>query len=174
MRDREVTRRRLQLTGAVAELDGDAADRDLFAPHFSGLDAGGTALTQQVPRRFTTIYTHAAQPDGRCLDLAGPPALRQRAAVRAASDGVKTDRRRLRAGEPLYLLPDMNFGPRGVDLRAVLRRAGGHRAVAVALCPAGARQGGAGGHALTAAGYEIGCCRPGRIFRPTTRWPTRR
>ena len=32
----------------------------IFAPHFVGLDAGWTALTQQLPRHFTTIYTDQA------------------------------------------------------------------------------------------------------------------
>ena len=72
------------------------------------------------------------------------------------TDGVKPIVAGLRKGEVLYLLPDMDFGPQPVDLRAVLRRAGGHRAVAVALRAAGPRQGGAGAVAkLTREGYEI-------------------
>ena len=55
----EVTRQRLGLTGALAELQG-SAPTVIFAPHFVGLDAGWTALTQQLPRRFTTIYTDQA------------------------------------------------------------------------------------------------------------------
>jgi KDO2-lipid IV(A) lauroyltransferase len=45
----EVTRQRLGLTGALAELQG-SAPTVIFAPHFVGLDAGWTALTQQLPR----------------------------------------------------------------------------------------------------------------------------
>ena len=105
----EVVRRRLQLTGALETLQGETSTV-LFAPHFMGLDAGWTALTQQLPRRFTTIYTNQAN---RVVDdwiLAG----RKRfgtGRLFGRIDGVKTIVAALRAGEPLYLLPDMNFGP---------------------------------------------------------------
>jgi KDO2-lipid IV(A) lauroyltransferase len=80
----------------------------IFAPHFVGLDAGWTALTQQLPRRFTTIYTRAAQPGLDAWIQAG----RQRfggARLFARIDAAKPVLTALRAGEPLYLLPDMNF-----------------------------------------------------------------
>jgi len=105
----ELVRARLRLTGAVDELSGDAPVV-IFAPHFVGLDAGWTALTQQLPRRFTTIYTNQAN---KVIDgwiLAG----RQRfGKVRLFGrvQGVKAIVAALRAGEPLYLLPDMNYGP---------------------------------------------------------------
>ena len=35
----------------------------LFAPHFVALDAGWTALTQQIDRKFNTIYTDQANKD---------------------------------------------------------------------------------------------------------------
>jgi lauroyl/myristoyl acyltransferase len=57
----EVLRQRLVLTGAVSELQG-LTPVVIFAPHFVGLDAGWTALTQQLPRHFTTIYTNATTP----------------------------------------------------------------------------------------------------------------
>jgi KDO2-lipid IV(A) lauroyltransferase len=88
-------------------LDG-VAPLVLFAPHFVGLDAGWTALTQQLPRRFTTIYTRAAQPGLDAWIQAG----RQRfggARLFARIDAAKPVLAALRAGEPLYLLPDMNF-----------------------------------------------------------------
>ena len=103
------TAQRLHLTGAVEELQGDAPTV-IFAPHFVGLDAGWTAITQQLPRRFTTIYTHQANPVSDAWILQG----RQRfGAVRLFGriDGVKPIVAALRAGEPLYLLPDMNFDP---------------------------------------------------------------
>lgn len=104
-----VVRRRLTLSGAVHELQGHEP-AVIFAPHFVGLDAGWTALTQQLPRQFTTIYTDQAN---KVIDgwiLAG----RQRfgaARLFGRVDGVKTIVATLRAGDPLYLLPDMNFGP---------------------------------------------------------------
>jgi KDO2-lipid IV(A) lauroyltransferase len=104
-----VVQQRLRLCGAVHELSG-TDPVVIFAPHFVGLDAGWTALTQQLPRHFTTIYTDQAN---RVMDawmLAG----RQRfgsAQLFGRVDGVKTIVAALRAGHPLYLLPDMNFGP---------------------------------------------------------------
>lgn len=105
----EVTRRRLRLTGAVAELQGEAPTV-IFAPHFMGLDAGWTALTQQLPRRFTTIYTNQANPVVDAWILTGRRRFGQ-GRLFGRIDGVKAIVAALREGEPLYLLPDMNFGP---------------------------------------------------------------
>jgi len=105
----EVSRRRLTLSGAVSELQGHEPVV-IFAPHFVGLDAGWTALTQQLPRQFTTIYTDQANKVLDAWILAG----RQRfghTRLFGRVDGVKTIVAALRAGDPLYLLPDMNFGP---------------------------------------------------------------
>jgi KDO2-lipid IV(A) lauroyltransferase len=104
----EVVRRRLSLCGAVGELQG--SERLLiFAPHFVGLDAGWTALTQQLPRQFTTIYTNQANPVIDAWILAGRRRF-GRPRLFGRIDGVKTIVAALRAGDPLYLLPDMNFG----------------------------------------------------------------
>lgn len=103
-----VLRQRLRLTGALEELSGDAPTV-LFAPHFVGLDAGWTALTQQVQRRFTTIYTDQANKVADAWILAGRRRLGGRLFGRI--EGVKPIIAGLKAGEPLYLLPDMNFGP---------------------------------------------------------------
>lgn len=105
----EATRRRLRLTGALAELQGDAPTV-IFAPHFVGLDAGWTALTQQLPHRFTTIYTNQANPIIDAWILAGRRRFGQ-GRLFGRVDGVKAIVAALRHGEPLYLLPDMNFGP---------------------------------------------------------------
>ena len=105
----EVTRERLQLTGALAQLQG-AQPTVLFAPHFVGMDAGWTALTQQVQRKFTGIYTGQSNKVVDAWSLAG----RRRFSAGGAfgrADGVKAIVAALRAGDPLYLLPDMNFGP---------------------------------------------------------------
>ena len=105
----QVTLKRLKLTGDVAQLDGHEPTL-LFAPHFLGMDAGATALSQQVPRQFNTIVT--PQRDKIVDDWIS--AGRQRfgnAQLFTRFDGLKTIVASLRAGEPLYLLPDMNFGP---------------------------------------------------------------
>jgi KDO2-lipid IV(A) lauroyltransferase len=103
------TQERLKVTGAVHELLGDDPTV-LFAPHFMGLDAGWTALTQQIPRRFSTIYTDQANPISDAWIMAG----RRRFGTShlfGRVDGVKEIVRGLKEGEMLYLLPDMNFGP---------------------------------------------------------------
>jgi KDO2-lipid IV(A) lauroyltransferase len=105
----EVTRRRLTLSGAVRELQG-SEPVVIFAPHFVGLDAGWTALTQQLPRQFTTIYTDQANKVLDAWILTGRQRF-GRARLFGRVEGVKTIVATLRAGAPLYLLPDMNFGP---------------------------------------------------------------
>jgi len=105
----EVTRRRLTLSGAVRELQG-SEPVVIFAPHFVGLDAGWTALTQQLPRQFTTIYTDQANKVLDAWILTGRQRFGQ-ARLFGRVEGVKTIVATLRAGAPLYLLPDMNFGP---------------------------------------------------------------
>jgi KDO2-lipid IV(A) lauroyltransferase len=104
----EVVRRRLNLTGAVSEFEGDTPIV-IFAPHFVGMDAGWTAVTQQLPRRFTGIYTDQTDKVVDAWMLKG----RQRfetARPFGRADGVKAIVSALRGGSPLYLLPDMNFG----------------------------------------------------------------
>ncbi|WP_223904603.1 LpxL/LpxP family acyltransferase [Rhodoferax lithotrophicus] len=102
-------RGRLTLSGAVNELEG-STPTVIFAPHFVGLDAGWTALTQQLPRHFTTIYTDQTNKLADAWILQG----RQRfgsGRLFGRVEGVKTIVSSLRQGDVLYLLPDMNFGP---------------------------------------------------------------
>lgn len=101
--------RRLTLTGAVHELQGQEPTV-IFAPHFVGLDAGWTALVLQLPRRFTTIYMPQANAVVDAWMLAGRRR-HGRVHLLVREDGVKGIVSALRAGEPLYLLPDMNYGP---------------------------------------------------------------
>ncbi len=105
----EVVRRRVLLTGALDELAG-TAPTVLFAPHFVGLDAGLTGLTQQVPRRFCGIYTNQSNRVVDAWILAGRNRFGKLRALRRA-DGVRELVSSLRAGDVMYLLPDMNFGP---------------------------------------------------------------
>jgi Kdo2-lipid IVA lauroyltransferase/acyltransferase len=94
--DPAVTRQRLHIVGEVDELTGDGPVV-IFSPHFVGLDAGWTALTQQLPRAFTTIYTHQANKVVDAWVLQG----RQRFGSATLFDA-----------KLLYLLPDMNYGLR--------------------------------------------------------------
>lgn len=105
----KVNLRRLRITGALDALAGEAPVV-IFAPHFMGLDAGWTALTQQVPRKFTTIYTNQANQVVDRWILRGRQRF-SRARLFGRIAGVKAIVAALREGEPLYLLPDMNFGP---------------------------------------------------------------
>ena len=106
----DVVRRRLRLTGEVGALDETVATL-LFAPHFVGMDAGWIALTAHVQRRFCGLYAPQRNPvldhwmaEGR--RRFGEPH------IVAKSAGLKALVTALRAGEPLYLLPDMDYGPR--------------------------------------------------------------
>lgn len=104
-----VLRRRLVLEGDVPVLQGDKSTV-LFAPHFMGLDAAWTALTLNIARRFATIYSPQMNGDADAWIYAG----RQRFGAPemvARLDGVKPILAALRAREPLYLLPDMNYDP---------------------------------------------------------------
>jgi KDO2-lipid IV(A) lauroyltransferase len=105
----ELIQRRLTLTGAVDVFQGNQPIV-IFAPHFVGLDAGWTALTQQVDRRFTTIYTDQANKTSDAWILQGRKRFGQ-ARLFGRIEGVKPILADLKAGAPLYLLPDMNFGP---------------------------------------------------------------
>jgi len=104
----EVVRRRLALTGAVHELAG-REPTVVFAPHFVGLDAGVTALSQQVQRRFVGIYTHQSNKVVDAWVLKGRNRFGDIRTLRR-SDGVRELVSSLRAGAIMYLLPDMNFG----------------------------------------------------------------
>jgi KDO2-lipid IV(A) lauroyltransferase len=106
--DPEQVRARLTITGAVDELSGDSPTV-IFAPHFVGLDAGWTALTQQLPRHFTTIYTDQTNKVSDTWILQGRKRFGS-VQLFGRVDGVKTIVATLRQGDPLYLLPDMNFG----------------------------------------------------------------
>ena len=105
----EVTRQRLQLTGDVAQFEGNDAIV-IFAPHFLGLDAGATALSQQVPwRQFDTIYATQSNPVVDAWVAQGRNRFGN-ARLRSKNESVKSIIAELRGGHPLYLLPDMDFG----------------------------------------------------------------
>ena len=104
-----VLRRRLVLEGDVQALQADTPTV-LFAPHFMGLDAAWTVLTLNISRRFATIYSPQMNANADAWIYAG----RQRFGAPemvARLDGVKPILAALRASEPLYLLPDMNYDP---------------------------------------------------------------
>ncbi len=101
-------RSRLKVTGAVSEIEG-SEPTILFAPHFVGMDAGGTALAQQSSRHWTSIYTNQSNTVVDAWIKKGRLRFGS-AGLFGRADGVKSIIASLRRGEPLYLLPDMNFG----------------------------------------------------------------
>ena len=106
---RERVLERLSLVGAVDELLG-SEPVVIFLPHFVGLDAAWAAVALRAPRPSTTIYTNQSNKVVDRWILRG----RQRFGnlrLFGRSDGVKPIIGALREGQPLYLLPDMDFGP---------------------------------------------------------------
>lgn len=107
--DPDVVRRRLALTGAVEAVQG-SDPVILFCPHFMGLDAGVTAVTQQVPRSIIGIYTRQSDPVIDAWVLRGRFRFGD-ARPMSRDQGVREIVSVVRKGGVLYLLPDMNFGP---------------------------------------------------------------
>ncbi|WP_293188877.1 lipid A biosynthesis acyltransferase [Ottowia sp.] len=107
--DPETVRQRLRITGAVQDLTREGAVV-MFAPHFYGMDAGGSAVMQQIARPACTIYSTQSDATLDAWMRAG----RQRfgdATLLSRNEGVKPIVRALRQGKMLYLLPDMDLGP---------------------------------------------------------------
>ncbi|MDD2711672.1 MAG: lipid A biosynthesis acyltransferase [Simplicispira sp.] len=106
---RAVVEQRVQLQGALHELDGETPTI-IFAPHFLGMDAGGLALPLRTERAFTSIFSTHPNPAVDAWFMQG----RQRfgdVRMLNRADGVKPILSGLRKGGLLYLLPDMDFGP---------------------------------------------------------------
>ncbi len=101
--------RRVTLTGAVEELMG-TEPTVVFMPHFVGMDAAWGGVTLRIPRQSTTIYTDQSN------KLVDQWILRGRSRwgnmrLFGRAEGVKPIVAAVRSGQPLYLLPDMDFGP---------------------------------------------------------------
>ncbi|MDR2852582.1 MAG: lysophospholipid acyltransferase family protein [Burkholderiaceae bacterium] len=110
---RELIERRVTVRAAPELLRELVEGRDpliLFAPHFYGLDAGATGLTMQVLRPTLTIYTTQSNATIDEWVRVGRTRFGQVCAFDRMA-GPKPVIKRLRQGEVLYLLPDMDFGP---------------------------------------------------------------
>ncbi|TAL88448.1 MAG: acyltransferase [Candidimonas sp.] len=83
----------------------------MLAPHFIALDAAATRLSQFL-RQSATLYTPQSDNDVDYLVREGRSRFND---VRLVSrhDGVRGLIRQLRAGIPIYYLPDMDFGRKG-------------------------------------------------------------
>ncbi len=101
--------RRVTLTGAVEELAG-TEPTVVFVPHFVGMDAAWGGVTLRIPRLSTTIYTDQSN---KLIDRWILRGRRRWGNMRLFGriEGVKPVVSAVRQGQPLYLLPDMDFGP---------------------------------------------------------------
>ena len=148
-----VLRQRLHWRGDLSSLQ----QKDpliLLAPHFAGLDAGGMAVSLDVPGPVAFIFSRQSNPvidqwvqDGRRRSGNVRPCYRH--------EGMRQIVAGLRRGEPLHLSPDMDLGPQesvfvpffGVDTATApslsrLARVAHARVVPVLTC-------------LTPTGYEV-------------------
>ena len=118
-----------------------------------------------LPRHFTTIYTHQANKIVDTWVLQG----RRRygsAQLFGRGDGVKTIVAALKKGDPLYLLPDMDFGVResvfvpfyGIITATVSSLSRFARLAGAQVVPVVTR--------MTEAGYEV------QVFAPWADFPT--
>jgi KDO2-lipid IV(A) lauroyltransferase len=149
----EVVARRLTLTGDLQALAG-TRPTVLFASHFVGMDAGWSALTLHLPRRCCGLYAAQLNPDVDRWMAQG----RQRFGdphIVAKHGGLKPLVGALRSGEPLYLLPDMDYGARdsvfvpffGVPAATIASLSRFARLADAQVVPVVSR--------LTSAGYEV-------------------
>lgn len=81
----------------------------LLAPHFVGLDAAWMRLT--LDARMATMYANQKNPAFNQALIAGRSRFNNPVLL-SRQDGVREAFRAMRAGLPLYYLPDMDFGPR--------------------------------------------------------------
>jgi KDO2-lipid IV(A) lauroyltransferase len=106
--DEATVRSRLRLVGATDELQG-SAPTVIFAPHFVGLDAGGTALALLTHRAFIGVYTEQTN---AAVDRWIRTGRLRYGAVKMVNrhQGLRPVVQAVRASEVLYLLPDMDMG----------------------------------------------------------------
>ena len=81
----------------------------LFAPHFVGMDAGGTRMTCEV----NLVSMYAMQKDAKFneLLLRGRSRFGDQRMV-SRQEGIRATVTAMRAGRPFYYLPDQDYGPR--------------------------------------------------------------
>jgi Kdo2-lipid IVA lauroyltransferase/acyltransferase len=110
---REQLDKRLRITGDVQSLREEPR-LVLFAPHFVGMDAGAMALTSRQLRIVCSIY---ASQKNKVVDdwiyqgrarFGGGRLFTRHSGMREITDVIK-------AGEIMYLLPDLDFGAQGAE-----------------------------------------------------------
>lgn len=81
----------------------------LLAPHFSGMEAGGTRIS--MDRHVASLYSHQKDPHFNKALYAGRSRFNETTLV-ARQDGVRKAVRELANAVPFFYLPDMDLGPR--------------------------------------------------------------
>ena len=81
----------------------------ILAPHFVGLDAGGTIVTLQV--QLCSVYSNQKNPVFNEQFLAGRMRFNHPLLL-SRQDGMRRILKALKDGFPFYYLPDMDFGPK--------------------------------------------------------------
>ena len=156
--------KRLTLTGDLQALQGNEPTV-LFAPHFVGMDAGWTALTAHLERRFCGLYAEQSNVGLDSWMAEGRQRFGQPHVV-AKRQGIKPLVAAMRQGLPLYLLPDMDHGMRdaafvpffGVQTATLMSLSRLARLGRARVVPVVSR--------LTREGYEV------RVMSPWPDYPT--
>lgn len=102
-------RRLIRLQGAENLKDPEGRPVILLAPHFVGLDAGGTMMTLATP--LVSVYSNQKNPVFNQVLLNGRLRF-NRPILISRQDGMRKAIKALKEGYPFYYLPDMDFGPK--------------------------------------------------------------
>jgi KDO2-lipid IV(A) lauroyltransferase len=99
----------IRLSGREHLVSADGRPTILLAPHFVGLDAGGTMMTMLTP--LVSVYSTQKNRVFNAVLLGGR--LRFNAPVLLSrQDGMRKAVKAMKEGYPFYYLPDMDFGAR--------------------------------------------------------------
>lgn len=105
---RERLERLIRLSGAEHLKDPQGRPVIVLAPHFVGLDAGGTMMTMTTP--LVSVYSNQKNPVFSQVLLNGRLRF-NRPILLSRQDGMRKAVKALKDGYPFYYLPDMDFGP---------------------------------------------------------------
>lgn len=99
----------IKVSGREHLQSADGRPTILLAPHFVGLDAGGTMMTMLTP--LVSVYSAQKNPVFNDVLLGGR--MRFNAPVLLSrQDGMRKAVKAMKEGYPFYYLPDMDFGAR--------------------------------------------------------------
>lgn len=101
--------RLIRLRGGEHLRSADGRPTILLAPHFVGLDAGGTRMTMATP--VCSVYSNQKNPILNRLLYAGRMRFNP-SQLASRQEGLRKVVKYLKEGYPFYYLPDMDFGPK--------------------------------------------------------------